>query len=163
MAQTVISQPRLARLAIGDLAFQERFQFGQRTLELVGDAHHGAGFLNPRDRSVQNVDLGHFLETLRQRFVPLPPGTRPRRNGDQFSKLASGKSLEGVTMAGRRFKRIEVGTAGIIGMALFLLAWGVVERITGTEPKSAPPGTTLHAANKAGATVTPTDQTVLQR
>ena len=58
-------------------------------------------------------------------------------------------------MAGKIFKPIEAGTAGILGTLLFLLAWTVVERVTDTTPKSAPPGTTVHAANKAGATVTP--------
>ena len=61
-------------------------------------------------------------------------------------------------MALRRMKSINVGTAGILATAIFLLAWGVVERITGTEPKNAPAGTTYHAANQAGATITPSDQ-----
>jgi hypothetical protein len=61
-------------------------------------------------------------------------------------------------MATRKHKPIEVGTAGIIGIAVFLLAWNVVERVSGTGPKSAPPGTTFHAANRAGATVTPSEQ-----
>jgi hypothetical protein len=61
-------------------------------------------------------------------------------------------------MASPRFKPIQAGTAGILGTAIFLLAWTVVERVTGTEPKSAPAGTTYHAANQAGATVTPSDQ-----
>lgn len=55
-------------------------------------------------------------------------------------------------------KPIEVGTTGIVAIAILLLAWGVVERITGTEPRNAEPGTTYHAANQAGATVTPSDQ-----
>ena len=54
-------------------------------------------------------------------------------------------------------KPIEVGTTGIVTIAIVLLAWGVVEHITGTEPKNAAPGTTYHAANQAGATVTPSD------
>ena len=58
-------------------------------------------------------------------------------------------------MATQKHRPIEVGTAGIVGIAIFLLAWNVVERVTGTGPKSAPPGTTFHAANRAGATVTP--------
>lgn len=41
-----------------------------------------------------------------------------------------------------KIKPIEARTAGIVGIAIFLLAWGFVERITGTEPKGAPPGTT---------------------
>ena len=57
-----------------------------------------------------------------------------------------------------RFRPIQAGTAGILGTAIFLLVWTVVEQVTGTEPKSAPPGTTYHAANSAGATVTPSDQ-----
>lgn len=58
-------------------------------------------------------------------------------------------------MAAKLFKPIEAGTAGILGTLIFLLAWTIVERVTDTRPKSAPPGTTVHAANKAGATVTP--------
>jgi hypothetical protein len=62
-------------------------------------------------------------------------------------------------MARRNHKPIEVGTAGIVGIAIFLLAWNVVELVSGTGPKSsAPPGTTYHAANMAGATVTPSEQ-----
>lgn len=53
---------------------------------------------------------------------------------------------------------IEIGTLGIVGIAIFLLAWNGIEKITGTGPKGAPPGTTFHAANRAGATVTPSDQ-----
>jgi hypothetical protein len=60
--QTVIRQARLAYLAIGDLAFQESFQFGQSTIELVADAHQGAGLLNARYRFVENVDPGHVLK-----------------------------------------------------------------------------------------------------
>lgn len=59
------------------------------------------------------------------------------------------------------FRKIEstgVGTAGIVGTAIFLLAWGFVERIAGTEPKGAAPGTTYHAAAEAGATVTQSEQ-----
>jgi hypothetical protein len=61
-------------------------------------------------------------------------------------------------MAGRKFKPIQAGTAGILGTAIFLLVWTIVERVTGTEPKTAPPGTTYHAANTAGATLTPSNQ-----
>ena len=61
-------------------------------------------------------------------------------------------------MAKRKFSEIQAGTAGILGTAIFLLVWTVVEQVTGTEPKSAPPGTTYHAAANAGATVTPSDQ-----
>jgi hypothetical protein len=61
-------------------------------------------------------------------------------------------------MAGRRWRPIEAGTAGILGTLIFLLAWTLVERVSDTRPKSAPPGTTYHAANKAGATVTPSEQ-----
>jgi hypothetical protein len=55
-------------------------------------------------------------------------------------------------------KSIRLGTASILAIAIFLLAWNVVERVTGTGPKGAPPGTTYHAANRAGATVTPSEQ-----
>ena len=60
-------------------------------------------------------------------------------------------------MAARKFREIKVGTAGILATLIFLLAWGIVERVTGTGPKGAPPGTTYHAANQAGATVTPSE------
>ena len=68
-------------------------------------------------------------------------------------------------MATRKHKPIEVGTAGMVGIAIFLLLWNVVELVSGTGPKSsAPPGTTYHAANKAGATVAPSEQpSVLQQ
>jgi hypothetical protein len=68
-------------------------------------------------------------------------------------------------MATRKHKPIEVGTAGIVGIAIFLLVWNVVELVSGTGPKNgAPPGTTYHAANRAGATVTPSEQpSVLQQ
>jgi hypothetical protein len=61
-------------------------------------------------------------------------------------------------MAGKRFREIHAGTAGILGTAIFLLLWTAVEAITGTEHKGAPPGTTYHAAKRAGATVTPSEQ-----
>lgn len=61
-------------------------------------------------------------------------------------------------MVKTRYREIKAGTAGILGTLIFLLAWTIVERVTGTQPKSAPPGTTFHAANKAGATVTPSEQ-----
>ena len=61
-------------------------------------------------------------------------------------------------------KSIQLGTASIVGIAVFLLAWNMVELATGTGPKSAPPGTTYHAARQAGATVTPSEQpSVLDR
>ena len=68
-------------------------------------------------------------------------------------------------MVTRKHKPIEVGAAGIVAIAIFLLSWNVVERVSGTGPKSsAPPGTTYHAANRAGATVTPSEQpSVLQQ
>ena len=69
MAQAVVCQASFAGLAVGDLAFQERFQFGQRAIELVGNAHHRAGFLNARDRLVENIDLGHVLRTQFGDFV----------------------------------------------------------------------------------------------
>jgi hypothetical protein len=53
---------------------------------------------------------------------------------------------------------IELGTGGILAIAVFLLAWNIVELGTGTGPKGAPPGTTYHAVNQAGATVTPSDR-----
>ena len=55
------------------------------------------------------------------------------------------------------FNKIKPIEVGIVGMAIFLLAWGMVEQLTGTEPKGAPPDTTHHAAAKAGATVKPSD------
>ena len=62
-------------------------------------------------------------------------------------------------MATRKHKPIELGTAGIVGIAIFLLIWNAVELVSGTGPKSnSPPGTTYHAANRAGATVTPSEQ-----
>lgn len=61
-------------------------------------------------------------------------------------------------MAKSVFRPIQAGTAGILGTAIFLILWTAVERITGTEPKSAPPGTTYHAARSAGAIVTPSEQ-----
>ncbi len=61
-------------------------------------------------------------------------------------------------MTKRKQKPIELGTGGILAIAVFLLAWNVIELATGTEPKSAPPGTTYHAANHAGATITPSDR-----
>jgi hypothetical protein len=61
-------------------------------------------------------------------------------------------------MTTRKQKPIEVGTAGMVGIAIFLLVWNAVERVSGTGPKSAPPGTTFHAAARAGATVTPSEQ-----
>jgi hypothetical protein len=67
-------------------------------------------------------------------------------------------------MAAKKHKPIELGTAGILAIAFFLLAWNVVELATGTEPKSAPPGTTHHAANEAGAAITPSHRpSVLDR
>lgn len=70
MAQTVICQASLAGFAIGNLAFQERFQFRQRAIELIGNAHHGAGFLNTRDRFIENIYLGHLLKNASLLFVP---------------------------------------------------------------------------------------------
>jgi predicted metal-binding membrane protein len=49
-------------------------------------------------------------------------------------------------------------TASIVAVAVFLLAWNVFERVSGTGPKAAPTGATYHAANQAGATVKPSDQ-----
>lgn len=61
-------------------------------------------------------------------------------------------------MAARKHKPIELGTGGILAIAVFLLVWNIVELGTGTGPRSAPPGTTYHAANQAGATITPSDR-----
>ena len=61
-------------------------------------------------------------------------------------------------MAKPRMKEIRAGTAGILGTAIFLLVWSIVKGVTGTEPKGTPPGTTYHAADEAGAIVTPSDQ-----
>ena len=67
-------------------------------------------------------------------------------------------------MRARKHQSIELGTGSILAIAVFLLVWNVVELETGTGPKSAPPGTTHHAANQAGATVTPSDRpSVLQQ
>ena len=93
MAETIIGQARLAGLAIGDLTFQECFQLGQRALELVGDAPYGAGFPNARDRLVQNINLGHCLETQSRRFVPQANPSR-RRNPDVTLRVSSGKTVE---------------------------------------------------------------------
>jgi hypothetical protein len=61
-------------------------------------------------------------------------------------------------MTARKRKSIELGTGSILAIAAFLLAWNIVELGTGTGPKGAPPGTTYHAANQAGAKVTPSDR-----
>jgi hypothetical protein len=51
-------------------------------------------------------------------------------------------------------------TAGeILAVALFLMGWTVVETVTGTGSGSrSAPGMTYHAASRAGATVTPSEQ-----
>ena len=61
-------------------------------------------------------------------------------------------------MARQEPRSREFGTISIVAVAVFLLAWNVVERVTGTGPRGAPTGATYHAANQAGATVTPSDQ-----
>jgi len=62
-------------------------------------------------------------------------------------------------MAPEPSRPTQFGTASIVAVAVFLLAWNVFERVSGTGPKAAaPPGTTFHAANQAGATVKPSDQ-----
>jgi hypothetical protein len=62
-------------------------------------------------------------------------------------------------MATRQPRSTEFGTASILAVAIFLMAWNVVERVTGTGPKAgALPGTTYQAAAQAGATVTPSEQ-----
>ena len=61
-------------------------------------------------------------------------------------------------MTRRKRNPFELGTASILAIAVFLLAWNIVELGTGTGPKNAPPSTTQHAANQAGATLTPSDR-----
>jgi hypothetical protein len=61
-------------------------------------------------------------------------------------------------MAKQEPKPVQLGTASLIAVAIFLLLWNVIERVTDTGPKGAPPGTTYHAANQAGAAVVPSDQ-----
>jgi hypothetical protein len=54
---------------------------------------------------------------------------------------------------------MKASTGEILGVALFLIAWTVVEAVTGTGSGSrTPPGTTFHAAARVGATVTPSEQ-----
>ena len=60
------------------------------------------------------------------------------------------------TMAWTR-KPIDARTAGVLGILIFLVAWTIFERVTDTASKSAPPGTTIRAADRAGATVTPSE------
>jgi hypothetical protein len=60
------------------------------------------------------------------------------------------------------FNKIKPIEIGIVGIAIFLLAWGMVEQLTGTEPKGAPAGATHQAAAKVGATVTPSEPSMLQ-
>jgi hypothetical protein len=56
-------------------------------------------------------------------------------------------------------REIRASTIEVLAVALFLIGWTVLEAVTGAGPNShAPPGTTFHAANKAGATVTPSEQ-----
>ncbi len=67
-------------------------------------------------------------------------------------------------MAAKKHKPLELGTRSILAIAVFLLVWNIVELGTGTGPRSAPPGTTYHAATEAGATVTVSDRpSVLER
>jgi hypothetical protein len=61
-------------------------------------------------------------------------------------------------MAAKKHQSIELGTGSILAIAVFLLVWNVVELGTGTGSKGAPPGTTYHAADQAGAKVTPSDR-----
>ena len=61
-------------------------------------------------------------------------------------------------MAAKKQTSVQLGTGSILAIAVFLLVWNVVELGTGTGPKSAPPGTTYHAAHQAGASVTPSDR-----
>src|SRR5689334_12032110 len=70
----------LTRLAIGNLAFQKRFQLRQRTVELLRDPHDVAGFLDACDRFVENVDLAHPKETGLRGFVPRPPLSIPEHS-----------------------------------------------------------------------------------
>jgi len=53
-------------------------------------------------------------------------------------------------MARQEPRSREFGTISIVAVAVFLLAWNVVERVTGTGPRGAPTGATYHAANQAG-------------
>lgn len=60
-------------------------------------------------------------------------------------------------MAKPRFGEIRAGTAEILGTAIFLLLWSVVEGVTGTEPKSGPPEIAHQAADQVCATLIPGD------
>lgn len=47
----------------------------------------------------------------------------------------------------------------VLGVGLFLIAWSIIETITGTGHASrSAPGTTYVAAARVGATVTPSEQ-----
>jgi len=62
-------------------------------------------------------------------------------------------------MSTKSNRQIRASTAEILAVALFLIAWTIVETVTGTGTGShVSPGTTYHAAAAAGATVTPSDQ-----
>ncbi len=61
-------------------------------------------------------------------------------------------------MSEKEHKPRGANSAGILGVFIFLLLWGFVEHIVGTEPKNAPPGTTFDAADRAGAVLTPSDR-----
>ena len=54
---------------------------------------------------------------------------------------------------------MRVTTTEMLAVVLFLLAWTLIEATKGTGRGSrSAPGTTYHAAARAGATVTPSDQ-----
>jgi hypothetical protein len=59
----------------------------------------------------------------------------------------------------QRIREIRASTGEIAAVALFLIAWIVVEAVTGTgSGHHSPPGTTYQVAARAGATVTPSEQ-----
>ena len=88
MAQAIVSEASLAGLAIGDLTFQERLQFRQRAFELIGNAHQRAGFLDARDRSVEDVDLGHRFGKIAAALCSTGPA-RYARNVGRAAMLSS--------------------------------------------------------------------------
>jgi hypothetical protein len=156
MAQTVIGQASLADLAVGDLAFQERFQLRQRTIELVGNTHDGAGFLNARDRSVENVDPGHVLKDATGLLCSLLPDSCILGTGTSDSTLhlivleARSDGSEKMEADPGRHRRHSWNAH---------FPARVEHRRTRDrhEAHERSSRTTFHAANKAGATVTPSE------
>jgi hypothetical protein len=62
-------------------------------------------------------------------------------------------------MTQRNFREIRASTIEILAVALFLMAWTIVEVVTGTgSARHTPPGTTFLAAARVGASVTPSEQ-----